>query len=535
MATKRRALISVSDKRYITTFARDLIKLDYELISTGGTYKKLKQAKIPCKEVSRVYNTTEMLDGRVKTLHPHIMAGILADSSNDKHMKELKSKRIVPIDMVVVNFYPFHEKVKPGKTPVPTAIELIDIGGPSMVRAASKNYKSVIVLSDIEQYRQIIRELKDGEGELSPEYRMWLAGEAFRLTSEYEQAVSAYFKYVSVDPTTEEEEDISVADADMPAEILPAKLTLELSKAQPLRYGENPHQDAARYIVKGLPILGFKILQGKEMSYNNYLDAAAVTDTMSAQYTRKYAACVVKHLNPCGIAVGDDPVKTFINAREADPQSAFGGIVGLNYEVDEKLAKELRKTFLEIIVAPSFTKEALSELGTKKNLRLVEVDLDSNIRLQASSPRLYATQFGILLQSYDVVQENWEELQLVSATEPPEKLKEDILLGLTFVRFIKSNSLCIVKDGVMIGRGVGQMSRVDAAEQALASAGNKAKGAVLVSDGFFPFADSLELAAKAKIACVVAPAGSKRDMEVVAAADKLKLPLIFAPHRHFRH
>lgn len=271
------------------------------------------------------------------------------------------------------------------------------------------------------------------------------------------------------------------------------------------------------------------------MSYNNYLDAAATAAVVTATYPLPYTACVIKHLNPCGIAVGEDPVKTFVRARDADPKSAFGGIVGLNYGVDLKLAKELRRTFFEIIVAPFFDDDAREHLASKKNLRLIEADLDECREMLASSARFAANLLGVFLQGYDVVQEDWNQLHVVTDIEPDEGLRSDILLGLTYIRFLKSNSLCVVKSGVMIGRGVGQMSRVDAAELALKSAGRKCAGAVLVSDGFFPFADSIELAAKAKIGCVVAPAGSKRDQEVVAAANKLKLPLVFAPYRHFLH
>jgi phosphoribosylaminoimidazolecarboxamide formyltransferase / IMP cyclohydrolase len=537
MAATRRAIISVSDKRFITTFARDLAKFGYEIISTGGTFTKLKQAQVPCKEIARVYAAPSMLDGRVKTLHPALMAGILADRHNPEHIKEMKAKKFNHIDMVVVNFYPFDEKVK-SKTSLEQAVELVDIGGPSMVRAAAKNYRSVAVISDVEQYRTVIRLLKEHDGELPEEYRLWLASEVFKRTAAYDTAIAAYFG--SRAPEQPVEDEAQAAAPAVPAnliqaDVLPGKFVIELNQAQKLRYGENPHQNAARYNVKGLPMASFKVLQGKEMSYNNYLDASAVMDAISAQYSYPCVAVVMKHLNPCGIAVGKDPVKTLVEAREADAKSAFGGIVGVNYNVDEAMAEEIRRTFLELVVAPSFSPGAMEKLSSKLNLRLVQVGIEEYQQIQRVSGRLVLTQFGGLMQEHDIAQEDWSKIQQASVLAPPESLHEDILLGLTYIRFLKSNSLCVVKGGTMVGRGVGQMSRVDATEQALASAGTRAKGAVLISDGFFPFADSLELAAKAKIGCVVAPAGSKRDMEVVSAADKLNLPLLFAPYRHFRH
>jgi phosphoribosylaminoimidazolecarboxamide formyltransferase/IMP cyclohydrolase len=357
-----------------------------------------------------------------------------------------------------------------------------------------------------------------------------LASDAFSACAQYEAAIAAYFNAVA--PA---EGEVEATSLEIPAELLPKKITLQLKQINQLRYGENPHQQAARYVVDGMPSVPFQVLQGKEMSYNNFVDAAAVMNVVSAEYPHTYVACVVKHLNPCGIAVGDDPVKTYINAREADAKSAFGGIVGLNYNVDLEMAKELRRTFLEIIVAPSFDSDALQHLSSKKNLRLIQADPTDYHKALLHGPKMVTTFFGALLQSQDTVQETWDQLEFVTEAQPPEEKKEDILLGLTFIRFLKSNSLCVVKDAVMIGRGVGQMSRVDAAELAIQSAGRRIKGSVLVSDGYFPFTDGIELAAKADVACVVAPAGSKRDMEVVAAANKLKLPLVFAPYRHFQH
>lgn len=529
MPAKKLALISVADKRFITNLARDLVRAGYDIVSTGGTYKKLKESGVPCKELSRVIKAAEILDGRVKTLHPHVHAAILADRENPAHMKELHKDGITPIDIVVVNFYPFTAKVQPGKTTMAAAIELIDVGGPTMVRASAKNHKHVAVLTNVEQYKEISRELKE-TGAISGETKIRLAMEAFRATQEFDSAVMAYFQQM----LPKREEKVKALEA-APAEMLPDKVALALKRVEHLRYGENPHQKAARYSIAGLPTVPFKVLQGKEMSYNNFLDTAAALSAVSIAYPKPVAACVVKHLNPCGIAVGDDPLSTFIKAREADAQSAFGGVVGLNCAVDGKLAEELRRTFLEIIVAPSFSEEARQTLAGKLNLRLVQSAPSDCRAVQTGGPRLVTHLFGAMLQEYDTRIEKWEELQVVTDVAPAPALKDDILLGLIFIRFLKSNSLCVVKDSVMVGAGVGQMSRVDAARIALEKAAKRATGAVLVSDGFFPYSDTIELAAKSKVGCVVSPAGSKRDMEVVDAANKLKVPLIFAPNRHFLH
>jgi phosphoribosylaminoimidazolecarboxamide formyltransferase/IMP cyclohydrolase len=541
MATpKKRALLSVADKRYITNFARDLVKYGYELVASGGTYAKIKEAQIPVKELSRVIKSPEILGGRVKTLHPAIHGGILADRGNPAHVKDLTKQAILPFDMVVVNFYPFPEdKQAQGKLKISDAVELVDIGGPTMVRAAAKNYQNVAVVCDVDQYKDVSRELKNGEGELSQDFRMRLAAEAFQRVTIYDQSIAGYFARMA--PKVSEAEQDAAASAapvkaqDLPAEVLPDRVNIHLKMDERLRYGENPQQRAARYRADTLPALQFRVLQGQQMSYNNYLDAAAAISVVSAGYSKPKAACVIKHQNPCGIAIGDDALKTFVAARDADPESAFGGIVGLNYEVDAKTGAEIRRSFFEVVVAPSFDAAARKELEQKKNLRLIQANPEEVLHLMQGAPRLVSSLFGIFMQDYDVKQENWNDLQIVSSTPPPEKLHADVLTGLTYIRFLKSNSLCVVKDGVMVGAGLGQMSRVAATEIALRTAGKRATGAVLISDGFFPFADSIELAAKAKVGAVVSPGGSKRDMEVVAAANQHKLPLLFSPYRHFWH
>ncbi len=539
-APKKRVLISVADKRYLTTFARDLIKYGYEIYASGGTQAKLKEAGIPSKDLGRALGAPELLGGRVKTLHVNIMASILADSSNAQHVKEMAKLGLTPFSMVVVNFYPFSEKVTPGKTAPDVAVELVDIGGPTMVRAAAKNYKNVAVVSNVEQYKDVTRELKAGDGELNQGFRMRLASEAFACTAQYEQSVGAYFAHMAPKPVEAAPEVATEVSAVAPksrpaADLLPAKLAVNLKQTDSLRYGENPHQPAARYSADTLASVPFRFLQGKEMSYNNYHDASAALAVVSADYSRACAACVVKHQNPCGAAIGDDPVKTFMEAWKADEESAFGGIIGLNFTVDAKVAAEIRRSFFEIVVAPNFDDAAKAELSSKKNLILLQASPQDVRQVMASTPRLTSSLFGYFLQGFDNESENWDQLNVVSQTQPSEKLREDILTGLRYVRFLKSNALCVVKDGVMVGAGLGQMSRVSACRIALDNAGKRATGAVLVSDGFFPFADSLDLAAKAKVGCVVAPAGSKRDMEVVAAANALKLPLVFCPNRHFLH
>jgi phosphoribosylaminoimidazolecarboxamide formyltransferase / IMP cyclohydrolase len=541
MAAKKRALISVADKRFLTNLGRELLRYGYELVASGGTYKKLKEAGIAVKELSRLIKSPEILDGRVKTLHPAVHGGILADRGNPLHMKELDKNGIVTFDLVCVNFYPFGEKAVPGKTKLAAAIEHLDIGGPTMARAAAKNYQHVVVLTNIEQYRELSREFKENDGEVSLAYRTALAAEAFQATSAYEASIAAFFagSAPKASPSEVAEEASKAQAVALPTKALdamPEKLSLTLKREESLRYGENPHQQAARYSAgSGLPVAPFKVLQGAEMSYNNYHDASAAISAVSAPYSQPLAACVIKHQNPSGIAIGTDPIKTFMAARDADEESAFGGIVGLNFPVTTALALELRKSFFEVIVAPSFEQAARAELSQKKNLRLVQVDPDDVRTVWSGAPRFSAGLFGVFLQSYDVEYEDWDSLQVVGSTPVPEKLRDDVLTGLRYVRFLKSNAVAIIRDGVMVGAGLGQMSRVAATEIAIRNAGKLAAGSVLVSDGFFPFSDSVELAAKAKIGCVVSPAGSKRDMEVVAAANGLKLPLVFTTKRHFLH
>jgi phosphoribosylaminoimidazolecarboxamide formyltransferase/IMP cyclohydrolase len=537
MPAKRRAIVSVADKRFLTNFARELIKYNYEILATGGTFRKLKEAEIPVREVSRALKTPEILDGRVKTLHARVLAGVLADMGNPRHVKELATEGIPGVDLVVINFYPFGEKVKAGKTPPAEAVELVDIGGPTLVRAAAKNYKRVGVVSDIEQYREVTRWLKEGDGLLSEEQRLRLALAAFQRTAEFDNAVARYFEHMVPEASAEPVKPTAHVHVHTTStgELLPPKLTLHLTRVEHLRYGENPHQLAARYSMGGLPSLNFRLIQGQELSYNNYQDAAAALATVSAEYSAPVTACVVKHNNPCGIAIGENALKTFVAARDADPKSAFGGIVGLNVPVDVEIANEIKKTFFEVIVAPDFDPAAVSRLAERKNLRLLKANPAELRSLLRSTPRAVLGPFGVILQTNDTVQERWDELQIVSNVPPPEELRQDILTGLIYIRFLKSNALCVVRKGVMIGAGVGQLSRVDAAAIAIQSAGKDVKGSVLISDGFFPFADTIELAAKAKVGCIVSPAGSKRDIEVVDAANSLKVPLVFAPNRHFLH
>jgi len=528
MAAKKYALLSVADKRFISNFGRDLLKSGYDLLATSGTYAKLRESGVPCKELSRVFKSPVLLGGRVKTLQMQVHAAILADRSNPSHMKDLQKEGITPIDVVVVNFYALPQKPASAKGAAEGAMDMIDIGGPAMVRAAAKNYQHVAVVSSVEQYREISRELKT-KGSIGLETRVRLAAEAFAATARYEAALSAWFQGMLP------KEALVERVGAVPQELLPDKVTIQLRRLQNLRYGENPHQRAARYGGANLPVVPFKVLQGKEMSYNNFLDASSALAIVSAEYPQPIVACIVKHLNPCGIAVGAKEVDTFIKAREADAQSAFGGVVGLSCPVGGALADELRKSFFEIVVAPLFDADARQVLASKLNLRLVQATPADCRSALAAGAKLSAHLFGVMLQEHDLVQEKWEDLQAVTDHAPAEALRQDILLGLTFIRFLRSNSICLVKDGVMVGAGSGQMSRVDAAEIALRKAGKRAAGAVLVSDGFFPFADAIELAAKAKVGCVVAPAGSKRDQEVVSAANKLHVPFVFSPYRHFLH
>jgi phosphoribosylaminoimidazolecarboxamide formyltransferase/IMP cyclohydrolase len=511
---KRRALVSVSDKQGVVEFSRSLVELGFEIISTGGTAGALRESDIPVTLVSEVTGEPEILDGRVKTLHPKIHGGILADLGNQDHVLQLVDNDIAPIDLLCVNLYPF-EKTVAGGASEEDGIENIDIGGPAMIRAAAKNFRSVAVVSSPEFYDEIITELKT-ENIVSEETRRKLALAAFRRTAEYDTAISTW---LAGDNNGNEE--------------FPESRTVKYSRAASLRYGENPHQEAAYYAEEGRDHLlsGVETLQGREISFNNLFDLDAAR-TLLADITEldtPAAAVIVKHANPCGASIGSSVADAYRKALASDPVSAFGGIIALSGEVDGELAEEISKVFTEILIAPSFTDEAKKIFSTKPNMRLLT---GGPLIRPAHSAKHVAG--GILLQQTDRVEDD-TDYKLVTESHLSPQQRDDALLAWRVAKNVKSNAIVLVKDGATVGVGAGQMSRVDSAGIAVKKAGERASGSVAASDAFFPFADGLETLTDAEVSAVVQPGGSKRDDEVIAAANRSGLAMVFTGRRHFLH
>lgn len=511
----KRALISVSDKTGIVDFAKELVSLGYEIVSSSGTAKHLKENGIDVLEVSDITGFPEILDGRVKTLHPKIHGGILAVRDNPEHIKQLQENDITPIDIVVINLYPFEQTVKKGAD-LDEIIENIDIGGPAMVRASAKNYKYVAIITDPEDYSLIIDELKT-KGEISLQTKKILSLKAFRHTAIYDSIISNVLN-----------EKFSIN------EDFPKELTIPMRKKSSLRYGENPHQKASLYInpiEEGLSVADSEILQGKEMSYNNYLDVEA--SLLLVKEFENPACVIVKHNNPCGVAESDDILTAYKLALQTDPKSAFGGIVAFNRELDGETAKILTELFLEVIVAPSFSQEALDILKSKKNLRLVKV---KNFEKDTVGKDLKRLSGGYLIQDRD--KGLYETMEVVTQRKPTEKEMQDLVFALKVVKHVKSNAVVIAKDKRSIGIGVGQTSRVDSLETAVKKAkefGLDLEGSVLASEAFFPFRDSIDFAVKYGIKAVVQPGGSIRDSEVIQACNEYGIAMIFTKMRHFKH
>lgn len=521
----QRALISVSNKTGVAEFARGLSELGIEIISTGGTAKLLKGAGLPVRSVSEVAGFPEILDGRVKTLQPGIHGGILAVRDNPVHMAQLEAHKIEPIDLVVVNLYPFRETVaKPGVT-LEEAIENIDIGGPTMVRAAAKNHHDVGIIVSPGRYEAVLRELKE-EGGLTADTRFELAVEAFTHTAEYDTAISSWLRDRSA---------------------FPAVFSLSLEKVQDLRYGENPHQKAAFYRLPGAGAPSVALarqLHGKELSFNNINDADAALGLVT-EFTRP-AAVAVKHTNPCGVATGTDLLQAYQAAFRCDPVSIFGGIVAFNRTVGADAAAELAKIFLEIVIAPAFTPEALEILKKKKDLRLLETgewsETGTGLSSGAAEFDLKKVRGGLLVQDPDLLgAQDREAWKPVTKAVPSAEVMDDLELAWLVVKHTKSNAIVLAKNGATVGIGTGQTNRIDAARQAMARAalveGNPegARGAVLASDAFFPFPDVVETAGEAGIRAIVQPGGSIRDKDSIEAADRLGLAMVFTGHRHFKH
>ncbi len=514
----QRALISLTDKSGIVEFARGLREFNIEILSTGGTARLLREAGVPVREVSEVTGFPEMLDGRVKTIHPRIAGGILAIRADEEHMRALAAHDIPPIDMVVVNLYAFEKAAaKPGIT-VPELTENIDIGGPTLIRAASKNYQDVAVVVSPADYEAVLTEMRMSGGELSLATRWCLARKAFRLTADYDRAISARLASIQVE---------AGQFVEQPAE-LPQMLDLRADLALSLRYGENPHQAAALYSGGLSGIAGARQIQGKELSYNNLVDLDAAWQLVT-EFDAP-ATAIIKHTNPCGCAEGPALAESYRKAYECDPVSAFGGVLAFNRPLDGETAAEIGKLFVEAIAAPGYAPEALAILGTKKNLRLLEVTNPAPDPLVVKS-----ISGGFLAQTADLHKLDRARCQVKTERAPSEEEWAALAFGWKVVKHVKSNAIVFVRPGQTVGIGAGQMSRVDSVKVAAMKAVLPLQGTVLASDAFFPFPDGVEEAARHGITAVIQPGGSVRDADVIAAANRLGLAMVFTGIRHFRH
>ncbi|HEX4285550.1 MAG TPA: bifunctional phosphoribosylaminoimidazolecarboxamide formyltransferase/IMP cyclohydrolase [Terracidiphilus sp.] len=519
----RRALLSVTDKTGLVDFAKALSAHGVELISTGGTAKALRDAGLSVRDISELTGFPEMLDGRVKTLHPLVHGGLLYIRGNAAHEASVAAHGIQPIDMVVVNLYAFEKTAAQPGVAFGHLIENIDIGGPSMVRSAAKNFEDVAIVTRVADYPELIQEITRTGGALSRATRWRLARQAFALTSAYDSAIAN---------TLDQIEDAPSPDQALPgasaAPALPSTLRINLPLAQSLRYGENPHQRAALYADgSGLGIAGAQQLQGKELSFNNLVDLEACWE-LTREFDEPMVA-IIKHTNPCGAATGATILEAYQKALASDPVSAFGSVIGINREVDGAAAEEIAKLFVEAIAAPSFTPEALQRFGTKKNLRLVEVH-PAPLR-----PVIKYVSGGLLLQDADTGRVTESELDVVTWRPPtPEELR-NLLFAWRVCKHVKSNAIVYARDNQTIGVGAGQMSRVDAAKFGAQKAVLSLQGTVAASDAFFPFPDGLETIAAAGATAVIQPGGSVKDQDVIAAADRLGMAMLLTGVRHFRH
>ncbi len=527
---KRRALISVSDKKGVAAFARKLHEMGFEIISTGGTARALEEARVPVVPVSEVTGAPEMLGGRVKTLHPKIHGGILADLEDPDQVVELVDYEIGPIDLVCVNLYPFEETIAGGASEK-EAIEQIDIGGPTMLRAAAKNFKSVIVVPSSRFYKKVVAEFEIGE--VSEETRKRLALETFRKTAEYDAAIAAWLEErVEKDAQIpgEAPEDNGEA-SNVPVEF-PETLERRYERRLELRYGENPHQGAAYYVEEGEPHLlsGVERLQGRPLSFNNLYDVDAARNLLAdLAGDGEPAAVIIKHANPCGAAVGENLAEAYRKAFASDPTSAFGGIVALSGPVNGELAAEISQVFTEVLISPGFDEEARKLFSAKPNMTVLEAGL-----LERSGLSTKHVTGGILLQHADRVEDD-SGYGVATTRHPSPAELGDLLLAWKVARSVKSNAIVLAKDGATVGIGAGQTSRVEAAQLAVKKAGERTMGAVAASDAFFPFADGLEALADAGIKAAIQPGGSKRDAEVVEAADRWGVAMVMTGRRHFLH
>ena len=517
----RRALLSVTDKTGLVEFAKVLAGFGVELISTGGTARTLREAGLIVKDISELTGFPEMLDGRVKTLHPRVHGGLLYIRGNAEHEAAVAAHEIKPIDMVVVNLYAFEKTAARPGVAFGHLIENIDIGGPSMVRSAAKNFEDVAIVTRVSEYPALGDELKANNGSLTRETRWRLARQAFATTAAYDTAIANTLDQIGSAPQPSE-------SAAPDTNSFPATLRINMPLAQSLRYGENPHQRAALYRDgSGLGIAGATQLQGKELSYNNLVDLDACWEL--AQEFDEPAVIIVKHTNPCGAATAHSVLESYKKALECDPVSAFGGVIGINRPVDGDAAAEIAKLFVEAIAAPAFTQEARDRFAARKNLRLVEV------RSAPPRPVIKNVSGGLLLQDADTGRITEDELKVVTWRPPtPEELRS-LIFAWRVCKHVKSNAIVYAREGQTVGIGAGQMSRVDAARFGAQKAVLPLKGTVAASDAFFPFPDGLEAVAGAGATSVIQPGGSVKDEEVIAAADRLGMAMVFTGVRHFRH
>ncbi len=527
MKKVKRALISVTDKSGVAEFAKGLAAMNVEIISTGKTAEILKDAGVNVIPISAYTGMPEMLDGRLKTLHPKIHGGILGKRDDHRHLKEMQESGIAPIDMVVVNLYAFEDTVKKGAS-FEEAVENIDIGGPAMIRASAKNFNDVAVVVAPEDYPRVAREMAEKKGMLSRDTRFALAKKAFQLTARYDGAISNYLSSVPDIPSVE------------PAKKFPDAITVQFEKVQDLRYGENPHQKAAFYKCAAIDSTGLanaRQVHGKELSYNNILDLNAALQIVSEFHDG--AAVIIKHNNPCGVASSKGSLASaYLNAYACDKTSAFGGVVGFNRVVTMDVAEALSRIFLEAVIAPGFDKDALELLSAKKNLRVIETGkndaFDSGVGSCCFDVKKVSG--GFLLQTPD--RGSAADLKTVTKRGPNDAELEDLLFAWNVARHVKSNAIVLARGQMTIGIGAGQMSRIDSTRIAVmkaADAGLDVKGAVMASDAFFPFKDNIEMAGKHGITAVIQPGGSIKDEEVARSADQYGMAMVFTGIRHFRH
>ncbi len=518
MAKITRALISVSDKSGIVEFSKELASFGVEILSTGGTAKLLRDAGLTVKDVSEFTGFPEMLDGRVKTLHPKVHGGLLGMRSNPEHVAKMKEHGIENIDMVIVNLYPFESTVAKEGCLLEDAIENIDIGGPTMLRSAAKNYPDVTVLVNAGDYAAVLAEMKTSGGSVSPKTNFGLAVKVFQHTAAYDGAISNYLGARLGE---------GVAD-------YPETFTLQVNKAQDLRYGENPQQTAAFYVEKGViePCVSTAVqLQGKELSFNNIIDLDAAIETVKE--FDKSAAVIIKHTNPCGVALADSPLSAYLKARECDPVSAFGGIVGFNRQVDADTARELTSTFLEAVIAPGYSQEALDIFTAKKNVRVMQVPLLTEYR--STGYDLKKVVGGLLVQGRDLGMVRALECRVVTERTPTASEYEALDFAWRVCKHVKSNAIVFTSRDQTVGIGAGQMSRVDSSRIAVQKALLPTKGTALASDAFFPFRDGVDAAAEAGVTAIIQPGGSVRDEEVIKAANEHGIAMVFTGMRHFKH